>query len=121
MEAKGFSLLSEIRLKNLHIIYESASQYSVVHVDTHGERHEKVISKETVDAIANRLKGEHISVDEAVKMLEPMINRGLIQLPFKYGHKLRFYIHAVLLVLVAAGRAEQRKVGRAFLYHITEK
>lgn len=118
MEAEARSLIGEIRLKNLRLIYESPSEYVVVQIDRHGNRHEQDIPKVVAETVANILEGEQISVDEATGILEPMIDDGIFQTPFTYGHKLHYYVQDDLLVLVAIGRAERRKGGRAFVYRI---
>ena len=113
------SLVGEIMLKNLYSIYVSGSQFVVVQKDKHGDLHEQNIPKKTVDTVANLLDGEQVSVAGAFEILEPMVDEGIIQLPFRYGYKLKFYIQNVLLVLVATGRAKHRKEGRGFLYQIS--
>jgi hypothetical protein len=40
-------------------------------------------------------------------------------LAYTYGDKVRYSAQAVLLVLVASGRASVKKVGRAYEYRIT--
>ena len=113
-------LVGEIRLRNLYSVYVSGPRYVVVQKDRHGDLHEQNIPKKVVDKVAGLLDGEQVSVAEAFEILEPMVDEGIIQLPFRYGHKLHFYIQNILLVLVATGRAERRKGGRAFLYYISD-
>lgn len=118
MVQTAYSLIGEVRLRNSYFVYASANDYTVVALDRHGDRHEQTFEFESVDFVADLLDGEEVTVDQALNTIEPLVDERVIQFPFTYGYKLRFYLQSILIILVATGRAELRRDRRAFIYRI---
>lgn len=109
-------LIGELTLRNDRRVYESGNAYWVVQVDRHGTEHAQEITSNVIEYVGRRLAGQEVAVEDAVEVLSEAVTR--LRLPFSYGHKLRFYVQDVLIVLVALDRADLRRVGPRFFYDI---
>lgn len=110
------SPIATIQLRNEHRVYKRADgNYFVESEDRHGAHHGQDVSSDVVDWLALNLAGAITNSERAADLLEWSAD---LDLPYTYGHKLRYFAQDVLLVLVATGRATMAQEGRGFTYRI---
>jgi hypothetical protein len=110
------TLIDTIKLRNKREVYELDDGYRVDHVDGHGSKHQRRIPDRVADFCAEKFSGQEVTVKEAKKLVQRHAQR--LDLPFTYGHKLKFYAQKVLIVLVASGGATMRKEGNQYAYAV---
>lgn len=109
-------LLSRVQLRNQRVVYRSHDGFTVVQIDRHGTEHAQFIPESVVEYLAERLRGDDVSVEDAFDLLQPVASQ--LDLPYTHSHKLHYYAQEALVALVAAGRASLEKRGRRFVYRM---
>lgn len=108
--------IGAVTLRNEHPIFESTSGYFVDNVDRNGTVHRVEVPTQAVEFLQEAFTESIVTVDDAFIELEPVAEA--FNLPYTYGHKLRFYAQSVLLVLVARGDAACEKRSHTYYYTI---
>jgi hypothetical protein len=101
--------IGSVMLRNEYTVYECLDCYEVESANRHGQRFTQEVQFQVVEFMRVRLAGLNVTSDEAAAALELAAKE--LSLPYAYGHKLKFYAQAVLIVLVALARASHKKVG----------
>lgn len=108
--------VAEVTLRKPYQVYRVGNEYHVERDVRPGTTYVTKVPKSHVEILINSLSGSTVDTDEAVNAIRSSIPRD--RLPYSYGYKLRFYVQAALIVLVALGMARKGKVGRRFLYSV---
>lgn len=109
-------LVGRVNLRDVYYVYEDGSAYAVVSENPRSQGYESKISRDAVSYLKDRLRGQHVTAEQAAKMLAPKAET--FKLPYTYGDKLRYSAQHVLLVLVALRDATVVKEGRSYVYSV---
>lgn len=110
--------IGRVVLRNEYIVTESEGGWTVTSCDGKGRRFSQTVPLRIVSQAEATLRGEEWTVDRATDRLRSVAERD--DWPFTYGHKLRYFVQTILVVLVALGRADPERNGRAFHYMVHE-
>lgn len=116
--SKTIELIDEITLHNKHSVYRDGNNFRVVTQKKEGVEYTKILPSENVKRLLQLCQGKTITKDQATILFNS--NCDNLDLPYSYGHKLKYYVQDMLLVLVAMGKATVNKKGRAYLYHVVK-
>ena len=111
-----WTLLDRVHLRNPYEVYQRGDSYRVVGHSPNGQDHRHRITGEASRYLADKLRRRSVTASDAAEVLRPVAAR--FGLAYTYGDKVRYSAQAVLLVLVASGRASVEKVGRSYEYHV---
>jgi hypothetical protein len=112
----GWRKLDRIHLRNPYEVYQRGDSYRVVGYSPSGQDHRHRITGEAASYLADKLRRRSVTASDAAEILRPVAAR--FGLAYTYGDKVRYSAQAVLLVLVASGRASVEKEGRSYIYHV---
>ena len=116
MCSKTIELIKEITLRNKHFVYRDGDDFRVVSVKERGVEYTTIIPSENKERLMQLCQGKTVTKDRATILFGA--NCDNLDLPYTYGHNLKFYVQAMLLVLVATGKATMNKKGTGYLYHV---
>jgi hypothetical protein len=108
--------LDRIHLRNPYEVYQRGDSYRVVGFSPSGQDHTHRVTGEAVQFLGDTLRRRSVTASQAAEVIKPKAAR--FGLTYTYGDKVRYSAQAVLLVLVALGRASVEKDGRSYVYHI---
>lgn len=112
----AWTLLDRIHLRNPYEVYQRGDSYRVVGHSPSGQDHRHRVTGESVRYLGDKLRRRSVTAAQVAEVLRPAAARfGLV---YTYGDKVRYSAQAVLLVLVALGRARVDKDGRSYVYRI---
>ncbi len=110
------SEIGRVQLRNEYRVDKVQSGFVVSSVDTKGQTFSQFFKERVVDSCISVLGEREWKVDEAAFELADVAEEE--GWPFSYGYKLKFFVQGLLVILVALGRADYEKVGRAFIYRV---
>jgi hypothetical protein len=116
MCSKAMELLQEIKLRNKHLVYTDGHDFRVVSVKEQGVEHTRVIPSENIERLAELSHGKTLTPPQATMLFGAYCSD--LDLPYTFGHQLKYYVQDMLLVLVATERAKMSKEGRGYVYHV---
>jgi hypothetical protein len=108
--------VGEVQLRNLYGVYRCHDAFEVESTDRSGRRYIERFPLPVAAHLRTALAGRIVAVEEAAELLE--LAAVKLEIPYTYGHKLRFYTQSVLIILVACGQATCKKDGRRYLYTV---
>ena len=108
--------LGKVQLRNEYSIFELTAGYEVYHRDRRGQTFSQIIPSNIVESAHAELAGNDWRVKDAADRLHVIASDQ--DWPFSFGYKLQFFVQAILVVLVAVGRAEYEGEERGFLYTV---
>ncbi len=110
------SEIGRVQLRNEYRVDKVPSGFVVSSVDKKGQFFSQLFQECVVDSCISVLGEREWKVDEATFELAGVAEEE--GWPFSYGYKLKFFVQGLLVILVALGRADYEKVGRAFIYRV---
>jgi hypothetical protein len=108
--------VGKVQLRNLHVVYRCHDAFEVESVDRNGRRYIERFPFAVAAHVRTTLAGRTVTVEDAANTLELEAIR--LDIPYAYGHKLRFYAQSVLIILVACSHASCQKDGRRYRYTV---
>ncbi|OHB79962.1 MAG: hypothetical protein A2Z25_08340 [Planctomycetes bacterium RBG_16_55_9] len=115
---KTIELIKEITLRNKHYIYRDGDNFRAVSVKKQGVEYVNIIPSENIQILNQLCQDKTVTKDKATIFFGA--NCDNLDLPYTYGHKLKYYVQDMLLILVAIGKATINKKGRGYLYHVSK-
>jgi hypothetical protein len=109
-------LTGEVRLaRRTYRVFSDGDLYLVRSLKPGATTFEEEIASSVVLWLEERLKGRRVDKDEAAGVLKT--RSATLSIPYQ-GYKLAFYAQAVLVILVALGKAAVEVEGRRYFYRL---
>lgn len=108
--------VGEVSLRTPRTVYREATRYRLDSLDRRGNPHASFLPAGAVATVHERWNGKTLDVDLACQDIEPLAVD--LELPYTYGHKLRYCVQDLLIVLAAEGAALIAQEGRKYVYRV---
>jgi hypothetical protein len=114
----GYKHIGKVKLLTTYKIYQHNNKYIIRSTSRNDPSnvYEKSYNHSVIMKLKKKYSGQSISVNDIIDDIENQ--RFSIKLQNKYGHKQRYEIQNILVILCGLKLASRKKKGRQYIYEV---